>query len=102
MMTFAVGVEIPNVVPIERPHDADAREHGRAAKLRDQEQRFHCGLPRRGVVFGLGQLGDELGRIPERNELATARQRDWIVESPLSTRSRHQANSSAPAGVNLT
>jgi hypothetical protein len=59
-------------------------------------------LPFRGVVLGLGQLGDVLGSIPERDELETARQRDWIVEGARPARCRHQANSSAPAGVNRT
>jgi hypothetical protein len=48
------------------------------------------------------QLGDEFCRIPEHDELPTARQGYWIVESPLPTLGRHQANSSAPAGVNFT
>jgi hypothetical protein len=31
-------------VAVQRPHDADAREHRRAARRRDQDQR-HCRLP---------------------------------------------------------
>ena len=57
MRVFPVGTERPLDVAIERPHDADSREHRRAAKFCDQEQCFHGGLPWRGVVFRLGQLG---------------------------------------------
>jgi hypothetical protein len=31
----------------QRSHDTDACEHRRAAEIRDQNQRFHCGLPLR-------------------------------------------------------
>jgi hypothetical protein len=54
MRLLPVGVERPLDVPVERPHDADPGEHHRAAKFRDQEQRFHCGLPFWGVVLAFG------------------------------------------------
>ncbi len=45
-------------VAVQGSHDADARKHRRTARRRGQDQRFHGGLPFRGFVFGLGQLGD--------------------------------------------
>jgi hypothetical protein len=86
MMILARRIKFPNVVSIKRPHHADASEHCRAAKLRNEKQRFHRGLPFRCVVLGLWQLGDVLCRIPERDELATAQQGDRIVESALPIR----------------
>jgi hypothetical protein len=64
MMIFPVGIELPNVVTIQRPHDSDPGEHRRTAKFCDQEQRFHRGLPWRCVVFRLRQLGNAFCRIP--------------------------------------
>ena len=43
---------------VQCPHDADPGEHRRATKLHNQQQGFHRGLPFRGIVLGLGQLGD--------------------------------------------
>ena len=51
-----------------------------AAALRHQYQHFHRGLRFFGVAFGLGQLGDVERGVAEREELATARQRDRIIE----------------------
>jgi hypothetical protein len=64
MRLFPVRIEHPLDLPVERPHDPDLGEHCRPTKLRDQEQSFHRGLPVRRVVFGLGQLGDELCGVP--------------------------------------
>jgi hypothetical protein len=67
-------------VTVQCPHDTDPGEHRRAAKLGNKKQRLHRGLPFRGVVLGLGQLGGVFCRIPERDELATARQRDRVFK----------------------
>jgi hypothetical protein len=56
-------------------------------KFRDQQQRLHRSLPWFSIMLGLGQLGDELCRVPERDELATARQGYRIIESPLAVHS---------------
>jgi hypothetical protein len=37
-MLFAVGVEHALDVTVQGPHDADASEHGGAARRRDQDQ----------------------------------------------------------------
>jgi len=44
----AAWIENPFDVAIQGRHDADPREHRRAAQRRDQHQRFDCGLPFRG------------------------------------------------------
>jgi len=60
------------------------------------------------ILLSLRQLHDVTGGILESDELATAGQRYRIVETPLpsfvgaSGWAFHQANSSAPASVNLT
>jgi hypothetical protein len=59
---LTIGIEYSLDVPIQRPHDADARKHRRAVIVDDQEHRFDRGLPFLEVLFGLGVL--------ERDELA--------------------------------
>jgi hypothetical protein len=48
-----------------------------------KEQRLHRGLPFRRLLFGFGQLGDIGPGVFERDELATAGRRYWIVEFAL-------------------
>jgi len=56
MVLFPIRVEDSLDLSIERPHDADAREHGWPAQSRDQAQRFHGRLPLWDRVLGRGQL----------------------------------------------
>jgi hypothetical protein len=79
-MILAVWVENSLDLSIERPHDADACEHRRAAKLHHKQQAFHCRLPFRGIMFGLRKLRDVVAGLLERDELAPAGKRDRIVE----------------------
>jgi len=58
MMLFAIRIEDALNVTVQGPHDADAREHRRAAKRRDQDQRLHCRLPLWRHVLGFRKLGD--------------------------------------------
>jgi hypothetical protein len=44
------------VMAVQRPHDADPREHRRPARLRNQDQRLHRGLPFRSIMLGLRQF----------------------------------------------
>jgi hypothetical protein len=46
----------------------------------DQDQAFHGRLPLRRLMLGLGQLGDVVAGILERDKLAPAGKRDGIVE----------------------
>ena len=80
MVLFAIGVEHALDVAVQRPHDADPREYRGTARRRDQDQGFHCCLPLRGLVLVLRELGDVVAGVLERDELATVRQRNRIVE----------------------
>jgi hypothetical protein len=80
MMVFAIGIEHANDVAVERFHDADARHHCRAVEPRDKHQYFHRRLPFRRFVLGLRKLCDVLPGILQGDELATPRQRDWLIE----------------------
>jgi hypothetical protein len=81
MMVFAIRIEHPLVVTVQGSHDADAREHRRAA-ARHEHQRFDRSLPLLGLVLGLRELCDVGCSFFESDKLATARQRDWIIEFP--------------------
>jgi hypothetical protein len=83
MLVLARRIEHPLDMAIQRPHDADAREHRRAAERRDEDQGFHCCLPFGGLVLGFRELRDIGSRLLEGDELATARQGDRIVKTPL-------------------
>jgi len=57
-MGLPIRIELANLVAVQCLHDADPREHRRAARLRDQEQRLHGRLPFRRLVLGLTKFGD--------------------------------------------
>ncbi|HEY4848223.1 MAG TPA: hypothetical protein VIH87_10675 [Methylocella sp.] len=87
MMVLAVWIENPLDVSVKRPHNADAREHRRAAvAFGDQDQGFNGSLPLLDLLFGLRELLDISGSILEGDKLTTAGQRDWdpriCVSSP--------------------
>jgi hypothetical protein len=73
MMWFAVQIELANIVAVQCLHHADPREHRRPVKLYNQQQRFHRCLPFVGVVFCLGQLGDVVASVLQRDELGLRR-----------------------------
>jgi hypothetical protein len=56
MLVFARRVKQALDVPVDRFHDTDAREQRWPVLFRDQQQRFHRGLPFVGIVFGLGAV----------------------------------------------
>ena len=41
MGILARGIKLPNLAPVQCPHDADARHHGWPVELDDQEQGFY-------------------------------------------------------------
>ncbi|MDH2407073.1 hypothetical protein QCM77_45790, partial [Bradyrhizobium sp. SSUT18] len=87
MRLSAVRGELPNVMAVQCPHDADPREHRRAAKIGYQHQRLDGGLPFWRIMLALRQLRDEGGGIVRGDQLAAIRQRDGIIEcarQPLS------------------
>ena len=72
MMILARGIKLPNVATVQRPHDPDARHHGRTVEFDDQEQGFDRGLPRLEILLGLGELLDIVRGVLEGDELASA------------------------------
>jgi len=73
MRVLARGTKLPNVAAAQRSYDTDARHHGRAVELDDQEQGFYRGLPRIKILFGLRKLHDVVGGIAQSHELAPTR-----------------------------
>jgi len=67
-------------VSVQCSQHANARHHGRAVELDDQEQRFYRGLPLLDILLGLGKLLDILGSVLEGDELTAAGQGNGIVE----------------------
>jgi hypothetical protein len=55
MGVFPRRIEHALNVTVQRSHDTDPREHRWSALFRDQQQRFHRGLPFVGIVFRLGR-----------------------------------------------
>src|SRR3984893_5679277 len=80
MRLLVLGIELLNVTAVQGQHDADPREYGRASVRGDQDEGFHRRLPFRGLVLSLRELRDVGPGIPQRDQLAAARQRDAIVE----------------------
>src|SRR5262245_2153520 len=80
MMIFAFGIEHPLEMTVQRLHDPDPRYHRRTAVLRDEDQRFHRGLPFRRRVLGLRQRRDVAGGIPQSEELSAIWKRYWILK----------------------
>ena len=82
-----------------RSHPADAREHRRAAKCRDQDQGFHGRLPLSGFVLVRRELGYVIAGIPKSDEVgdpeATVSNRRTAVSSPLLYARRCAANARA-------
>ena len=79
MLVFPRRVEHALDVAIQSPHYADAREQRWPVKFRDQQQRFHRGLPFVGIVFRFQQFRYVLGGIAQRAQrLLLARQYDRI------------------------
>jgi hypothetical protein len=71
---LAIGIEYARIVAVDRPHDADARQHRGSGPGCDEHQSFHGVLPFRRAMLGLGKLGDVVAGILQRDELAPAGQ----------------------------
>lgn len=63
-------------MPVQRPHHRDMRHHRVAIVLPDQH-----GLPFPRLLFSLGQFGDVVRGVAERDQLAPAGQNDRIEKS---------------------
>src|SRR5882762_2642049 len=64
VLVFAISVVV------QCSQHADARHHGRAIELDDQEQGFDRGLPLIEILLGLGKLLDIVRGILKDDELA--------------------------------
>jgi hypothetical protein len=64
---------------LKRPHEADAREHRRTAKLYHKQQAFHCRSPFGRFVLSLRKLRDVIASIFECGELAPAISFEWSI-----------------------
>jgi len=77
MRVFAIGIEHPFGVPVQRPQHTNAGHHGRAIELDDQEQGFDRGLPLVGLLIGLRKLRDVsagfLAAVRSRRALVSVR-----------------------------
>ena len=61
-------IKHPLDVSIECSHHANARHHGRALELDDQEQGFYRGLPLIEILLGFGKLLDIVRGVLESFE----------------------------------
>jgi hypothetical protein len=102
MRVFAIGIEDPLDVAVQRRHDADPGQHCRPAARGDEHQGFHRRLPLRRGVLGFRKFGNVVAGVLEGHELAPAWQRDWFFEA---TRPGHPArpfkSAEAPAAKSL-
>src|SRR5712664_407826 len=73
MCVFARGIKPPNVAAVQCSRHANARHHGGAAQLDDQQQGFYRGLPLLKILLGLRKLHDVVGGIAQSHELAPTR-----------------------------
>jgi hypothetical protein len=78
MGILARGIKLPNIAPVQGPHDADARKHRRAT-MRCQHQGFHCRKPFWRFLFGLWDLGYVIAGVPVGDEAATAPRTGFFV-----------------------
>src|SRR5258708_35329393 len=97
MLFLARRIKHPLDVAVQCSHDADPREHHRAAVRRDQDQRLHRVLPLGGLMLGLGERGDELASILQRDELATTGQPGLDHRMAVSSPWVRYAKRSAPS-----
>jgi hypothetical protein len=89
MMVFPIWIEHALDVAVQGSHVADPREHRRAARRGDQDQRLHGRLPLCSLMLGFWQLRDVVAGIFKGDEVATARQRYWIVEGTFPAAASH-------------
>jgi len=79
---FALGIEHPLDMTIQRLHDPNPRHHRRTAPS-DQHQDLDRGLPFRQVGFLFRQASDVVGGVTKRDELAPIGQRYRVLEFAL-------------------
>lgn len=80
MWHLQIRIKHPFDVTVQRAHDADPRQHCRAAALSHKDQRLHRGLPLRRIVLRLRQFHDVVGRVAQGDEAAAIWKRYWILK----------------------
>jgi hypothetical protein len=83
MMLFAIRIEHPFDIPVQRPENTHPRMHQRPTAFSSHDQRLGCCLPFAGVLLDLWQLYDIGSGVLEGDELAALGQRDWGFEWAL-------------------
>ena len=79
MCLFAIGIEHPLDMTVQRSHDSNPRHH-RVPAAAAQHQRFDRRLPFWQVGFLFGQLVDVVGRVLQRQQLPAVGQNDGILK----------------------
>jgi hypothetical protein len=79
MCVFAIGIEYPLDMTVQRVHYPDTGKH-RVAAAAAQHQRFDRGLPFRQIGFPLRQLRDVFRCVLQREELPAVGQNDGILK----------------------
>ena len=72
MSVFAVRIEHPFDVAVQRPLHPDARVHHEVPALGGADEATDCGLPLIELLIGLQRLVDVNASIQQGDELATA------------------------------
>ena len=73
-MMLLRGIKLPNLAAVQCLHDADPREHRRAAEVGHQHQSFDGGLPFRRGGFLLWKRSDVARRVAKNDQLSPVRQ----------------------------
>jgi hypothetical protein len=73
MRVFAIRIEHPFDVSVQRPQYPDPRMHQKVAALSGTNQALDGGLPFVELLIGFRKLGDVIASILKSDELATAR-----------------------------
>ncbi len=98
LLVFARRIKHPLDVSVQRPHHTNARHHGRAAELNDQEQGFDRGLPRFKILFGLPKLS-RLHRAESQAPAHPVAGQDHRRDEPRRQRTLDRAISYLPSGM---
>src|SRR6266478_4150266 len=82
MCFFARGIKLPNVATVQRPHDADARKHRRSADVATRINASIAACHSWASCSALGSFVIVGAGVLKGDEVATVRQRYWIIKGP--------------------
>ena len=80
MGVFAIRIECPLDVAVQRPQHTHARVHQGPAVFGGHDKRLDRGLPFVALLFGLRKSGDVVAGIAQSHQRAPTRQQDGIIE----------------------